>query len=103
MKATITTRIMKVSPDGSVAYDESASVDLGDVTGLAPHQVRVIGEKAELDHKREKLKEFIYSPFFTRLDAEERNRLSLQLVCMDDYSAVLGARIRNFLPPEVLS
>lgn len=103
MKASITTSIMKVSPDGSVAYDESATIDIGDITGLAAHQVRVIGEKAELDHKREKLKEFLHSPFFNRLDEEERNRLSLQLLTMDDYSAVLGCRIRNFLPPEVLS
>ena len=102
MKATIQTQIMTVAEDGSVSYDQNYSVDLGDVTGLAPHQVRVIGEKAVLDYRRNMLNEFLHSPFFTRLDAEERNRLSLQLVCMDDYSAVLGARISNFLPPEML-
>lgn len=103
MKATITTSIMKTSPDGGVAYDESATIEMGDVSDLAPHQIRVIGEKAELDYKRKKLREFTKSPFFAKVDADERNRLSRQLLIMDDYSAVLGDRIRNFLPPEVLS
>lgn len=83
------------------AQFEAAYIEIGHVTGLAPHQARVIGEKAELDYKRTKLIAFMQSPFFEKVEAEERNRLSRQLLIMDDYSAVLGERICRFLPPEL--
>lgn len=75
---------------------EQAYVDIGDDTGLKPHQIRVLGEKAELDDKRAKLIAFIQSPFFENVEASERAHLTRQITIMDDYSAVLGERICEF-------
>ena len=55
---------------------------------------RVIEEKAELDAKRERLTRFISSPMFTKLPTEECNRLRLQQITMDNYSIILGDRIK---------
>jgi len=55
---------------------------------------RVIEEKAELDAKRERLTAFISSPMFTKLPTEECNRLRLQQITMDNYSIILGDRIK---------
>ena len=87
--------------DGYVSWSpkmqfEAAYIEIGNDTGLKPHQIRVLGEKAELDYKRAKLIAFINSPFFENVDAIERNRLTRQLTFMDDYSAVLGERIIGF-------
>ena len=75
---------------------EAAYVEMRDVTGLKPNQIRVLGEKAELDYKRAKLIAFINGPFFDKVDPSERHRLTRQLTFMDDYSAVLGERIMDF-------
>ena len=90
-----------VYPDGYKSWSpkdvfEAAYVEMRDVTGLEPHQVRVVGEKAELDHKRAKLIAFIRSPGFEALTAADKSRLTRQLMHMDEYSAVLGERIIGF-------
>lgn len=75
---------------------EAAYVEMRDVSALEPHQIRVVGEKAELDYKRAKLIAFIQSPAFQEVETAEKNRLTRQLTFMDDYSAVLGERIIGF-------
>lgn len=45
---------------------------------LAPHQQRVVAEKAELDEKLNKLEAFFESPIYNKLDCSERKRLQLQ-------------------------
>lgn len=87
--------------DGYVSWSpraqfEAAYIEVGNDTGLKAHQIRVLGEKAELDHKRGKLIAFMQSPAFEALEAGEKNRLTRQLTIMDDYSAVLGERIVGF-------
>lgn len=87
--------------DGYVSWSpkaqfEAAYIEIGNDTGLKPHQIRVLGEKAELDYKRAKLIAFINGPFFDKVDPSERHRLARQLTFMDDYSAVLGERIMDF-------
>lgn len=87
--------------DGYISWSpkaqfEAAYVEMRDVSGLEAHQVRVVGEKAELDYKRAKLIAFIQSPMFEKIEAGEKSRLTRQLVHMDDYSAVLGERIIGF-------
>jgi len=115
MKTYIGTKIIRAEPKESgaqkgyrVVYEdgyeswspkdvfEAAYVEMRDVSSLEPHQVRVVGEKAELDHKRAKLIAFINGPFFDKVDPSERHRLTRQLTIMDDYSAVLGERIVGF-------
>ena len=87
--------------DGYVSWSpkaqfEAAYVEMRDVSALEPHQIRVVGEKAELDYKRAKLIAFITSPAFQEVETAEKNRLTRQLTFMDDYSAVLGERIVGF-------
>lgn len=69
----------------------------GDTT-LAPHQQRVVAEKAELDAKLEKLSAFISSDGFLTVvaDEEERGRLICQEEVMKQYSEILGERIAAF-------
>ena len=63
---------------------------------MAPHQQRVIDEKAALDEKLSKLNEFGRGEFFLTLPPEEQERLTRQSKIMDQYSVVLGERISAF-------
>ena len=64
---------------------------------IAPHQQRVIDEKAELDARRERLLAFIVdSEIYTSLDSKEKTRLRRQLLAMNAYSYALGDRIEAF-------
>ncbi|WP_157651725.1 crAss001_48 related protein [Burkholderia ubonensis] len=63
---------------------------------LAPHQQRVVDEKAELDERLSKLNAFFGTPIFTGLDENERERLSAQARVMGEYSSILGDRIAAF-------
>lgn len=63
---------------------------------LAPHQQRVVDEKAELDERREKLSAFYSTPIFHGLAESEQSRLLRQGVAMRTYSEILGERIEAF-------
>jgi hypothetical protein len=69
---------------------------------MAPHQQRVIDEKAELDDKLKKLQKFITGELavYISLPDEEKQRLKEQFAYMNGYSAVLGDRIAAFPPTE---
>lgn len=63
----------------------------------APHQQRVVDEKAELDDKAKKLSAFIgESPIFPTLDPAEQERMKEQNDIMWQYSEILGKRIAAF-------
>ena len=65
----------------------------------APHELRVMQEKTDLDEKRIKLRAFIEDrPKFFTLDVVDRTLLESQLHAMNDYSAILGQRIARFTP-----
>lgn len=66
------------------------------LAALAPHQQRVVIEKAELDEKLAKLAAFMNTQRFTALPIDEFARLTRQFTCMVEYSAVLGERIAAF-------
>jgi len=63
---------------------------------MAPHQQRVVDEKAELDEKHIKLISFFGTPIFSSLDSAEQLRLAKQCELMGKYSEVLGERIAAF-------
>lgn len=67
---------------------------------MKPHQQRVVDEKAELDAKISKLKEFFGTDLYVSLDRAEQRRLSHQHAVMTMYSGVLGMRIAVFNSPE---
>lgn len=66
------------------------------IPGLAPHQQRVIDEKAELGEKIHKLVDFLESPLFAGLPVDEQLRLKRQTVAMDQYFTILAERIAAF-------
>lgn len=63
---------------------------------LQPHQIRVVGEKQEIDERVSKLGAFIKSDAFTNVETDERARLYRQLVVMKHYAKILGERIAAF-------
>lgn len=63
---------------------------------LAPHQERVVAEKADLDDRLQKLVAFFATPTYAGLSEAERSRLRSQSFFMIGYSAVLGERIEAF-------
>lgn len=67
---------------------------------MLEYQRRVVEEKAELDARLEKLVAFSNSGGFASLPHAEQERMNTQrhLMCM--LSAVLGARIANFVSAE---
>lgn len=75
---------------------EAAYLPVGDISRLQPHQQRVVGEKAQLDDKLEKLTAFLSSPRYAALDSGEQHRLSIQINAMRTYSRILGERIKAF-------
>lgn len=68
------------------------------VPTLAPHQERVVTEKADLDAKIMKLSIFVGSAAFKSVvpDTLEQGRMQRQLVVMSEYSSILGERIEAF-------
>lgn len=63
---------------------------------MEPHQQRVVDEKAELDGRLEKLLAFGKTDIFKGLPTDEQRRMQRQVICMTDYSEVLGERIHAF-------
>lgn len=63
---------------------------------MAPHQQRVVEEKADLDEKLSKLITFLNGEFFKTLDNNEQSRLRHQRSIMEDYSSILDQRIGAF-------
>lgn len=64
---------------------------------LAPHQARVVEEKADLDAKIARLADFmIANPAYKDLPSAEKGRLYRQQTAMLAYSHVLGERIEAF-------
>lgn len=61
-----------------------------------PHQRRVIQEKVELDEKIGRLRSFIGTEVFDKLDEPEQWRLRRQIIAMDQYSEILRQRIAAF-------
>lgn len=63
---------------------------------MAPHQQRVVDEKAELDERIKKLRLFLPTDICLSLPFDERGRLKRQLAVMEEYSGILEERIAAF-------
>lgn len=87
---------------GYISWSPAAQFDaaytyIGDVTGLLPHQVRVLAEKAELETKVSKLDAFLRSHDLAyKVTAPEGEILELQFMSMVMYFRVLSQRINAF-------
>lgn len=75
---------------------EGSYLAIGDVGSLAPHQQRVVAEKAQLDDKIDKLSAFFGSDRYKGLDAAEQERLTVQIGAMREYAEILAERIAAF-------
>ncbi|WP_428743187.1 crAss001_48 related protein [Tenacibaculum sp.] len=62
----------------------------------APHQLRVIEEKKELDMKLFNLSNFLFSEKFEELEMSDKHLLNSQFDIMRRYSEILETRIKNF-------
>lgn len=78
------------------AQFDAAYIEVPGAAGLAPHQLRVLAEKAELESRLTKLQSFFGSSIFAGLGSQERGRLQKQAALMAAYSEVLGERIAAF-------
>lgn len=65
-------------------------------TTLAPHQQRVVEERAELMARMEKLENFIEGPVFSTLEAEDQRLLAQQRGRMAALATTLERRIHRF-------
>lgn len=63
---------------------------------LLPHQQRVVIEKYLLDEDLSKLRAFLITPIYDKLDADERGRLCAQTNAMTLFSGILADRIAAF-------
>ncbi|WP_104655076.1 crAss001_48 related protein [Ralstonia insidiosa] len=76
---------------------EAAYLPIGHVGGKPAYQQRVIGEKALLDDKVQKLSTFLHGDRAAfNVGAEELERLEAQLRVMVSYSDILAQRIAAF-------
>lgn len=65
---------------------------------LAPHQMRVVDERTQLDTLRTRLAGFFGTPIFNALPEAEQERLYRQAKAMAVYSEILTERIDAFTP-----
>lgn len=70
-----------------------------DIKSLAPHQLRVVKERAELSEKIDALEAFCFGKsiaVFDSLDQRQQSLLTQQLDAMKAYEYILGLRISYF-------
>lgn len=75
---------------------DAAYIDIGSIAHLPSHQIRVIGEMAQLDDKVARLSAFTKTNFFQDLDIREAGRLVEQLSVMVTYLQILRDRVAAF-------
>lgn len=78
------------------AQFEAAYLPIGETDGYAPHQIRVVAEKSQLDDKISKLSAFFGTEIFKSLSSNEVELLTAQLGAMREYSDLLAGRIKQF-------
>lgn len=82
----------------SKAAFEAAFVPIGHTGHLAPHERRVVGEKALNDNNVAKLTAFLETPLFGSLSTLDQQRLKIQLGGMSLVGNVLADRVDDFTP-----
>lgn len=90
--------------DGYISWSpesafDAAYLELPDISGLQPHQIRVVAEYVELKNRTVKLRAFLDTITFADLHEYERDRLTRQYGLMADLAEVLSDRIEAFREP----
>ncbi|OPE00278.1 crAss001_48 related protein [Pseudomonas aeruginosa] len=87
--------------DGYISWSpkdqfDAAYLPVGNTEGLAPHEIRVVAEKAQLDDKVGKLSAFMGTDLFKTLPDKVQELRTAQLGAMREYSGLLGEIIELF-------
>lgn len=87
--------------EGYISWSPKAQFDaayllIENTEGLAPHEVRVVAEKAQLDDKVAKLSAFMGTDLFNGLPDKVKELRTAQLGAMREYSGLLGEIIDLF-------
>jgi hypothetical protein len=87
--------------DGYISWSpapqfEAASVALGQVGHLPPHQQRVVAELEQLADRVTKLEAFLATPFYASLDDDEKQLMKMQADAMVLYMGILNTRANKF-------
>lgn len=90
--------------DGYISWSPKSSFDaayleLPDISGLLPHQIRVVAEYVQTKDRYTKLHAFLGTDTFVGLDMHEKERLARQCGVMSELVAVLAERIEAFREP----
>lgn len=88
-------------PDGYISWSpkavfEEAYLAIGHIGHMPAHQQRVIGEKAQLNDRLDKLDRFIHAPAFADIPDAEQVRLLRQYISMNEYFSALCDRVEAF-------
>lgn len=89
-----------VYPDGFKSWSpadvfEAVYLPLGNLDGFADYQMRLIGERAQLEDKIAKLETFMQTPIFEALAEDDQVLLHSQHEVMVDYSGLLLMRLER--------
>lgn len=71
----------------------TAYLPIGHVVGKPPHVQRMIGEKAQLDDRIQKLDAFLCSASAVKMSKKQIGLMEDQLFTMREYSQILRARL----------
>lgn len=83
------------------AQFEAASIALGNIDDLEPHQQRMLAELKQLDQRLEALSDFLINKDAVKIAGiAEVELMGLQLHAMELYSALLFQRIAKFLDDD---
>lgn len=87
--------------DGYISWSpapqfEAASVALGQVGHLPPHQQRIVAELEQLADRTAKLEAFLLTPFYVSLDDDEKQLMKMQADAMVLYMGILNTRANKF-------
>lgn len=77
---------------------EASHIAMGHTGHLAPHERRVVAEKAQNDDRVTKLTAFVGTERFRGLNSLDRQRLEIQLSGMSLVGNVLSDRVDDFPP-----
>lgn len=78
---------------------EAASVALGQVGHLPPHEQRMVAEAAQLNDRIQKLEAFTHTPLFASLPDDVRELRAMQLKAMSLYGDILGKLLLKMEAP----
>jgi hypothetical protein len=76
---------------------EAASVALGQIGHLPPHEQRVIAEFAQLADRLHKLNAFMLTPLYASLPEDDQRLLRMQADAMALLAKILNMRVDKFV------